>query len=284
MSTDLVYPEEGELVVVSVKSVKQNGADVTLDEYEGVDGFIFIGEIASGWIKNIRRFVREGQRLICKVMPSRMDGSSLKLSLKSVSEERRRDRLQQWKNEQRALQLFKVLGEAQKWKQEFASELLDQLTEAYETLYGAFEEAAMSEGTLSDAGFEGDWIAPFIEIAVENIIPPFVEIRGTLTLTVETNDGVLSIREALLAAEDLSSEEQEIEVNSFYDGAPEYRIELKAPDFKTAEDAWTNATKACIEKPIGKLSSSKITQFSGIRLLACRSKPCERSSRRSKSN
>ena len=210
MSTDLVYPEEGELVVVSVKTVKQNGADVTLDEYEGVFGFIFIGEIASGWIKNIRRFVREGQRLICKVMPSRMDGSSLKLSLKSVSEERRRDRLQQWKNEQRALQLYKVLGEAQKWTPEFASELLDELMESYETLYGAFEEAAMSEGTLTDAGFEGEWIAPFIEIAVENIIPPFVEIRGTLTLTVETNDGVLTIREALLAAEGLSSEEQEI--------------------------------------------------------------------------
>ena len=166
MSTDLVYPEEGELVVVSVKTVKQNGADVTLDEYEGVFGFIFIGEIASGWIKNIRRFVREGQRLICKVMPSRMDGSSLKLSLKSVSEERRRDRLQQWKNEQRALQLFKVLGESQKWTQEFSSELLDQLIESYETLYGAFEEAAMSEGTLVDAGFEGDWIASFIEIDI----------------------------------------------------------------------------------------------------------------------
>jgi translation initiation factor 2 subunit 1 len=175
-----------------------------------------------------------------------MDGSSLKLSLKSVSEERRRDRLQQWKNEQRALQLFKVLGETQKWKQEFASELLDQLIEAYETLYGAFEEAAMSEGTLSDAGFEGDWIAPFIKIAVENIIPPFVEIRGTLTLIVETNDGVLSIREALLAAEHLSSEEQEIEVNCFYDGSPEYRIELKAPDFKTVEDTWTEAIKVTV--------------------------------------
>ena len=246
MSTDLVYPEEGELVVVSVKTVKQNGADVTLDEYEGVTGFIFIGEIASGWIKNIRRFVREGQRLICKVMPSRMDGSSLKLSLKSVSEERRRDRLQQWKNEQRALQLYKVLGEAQKWTPEFASELLGELMESYETLYGAFEEAAMSEGTLTDAGFEGEWIPPFIEIAVENIIPPFVEIRGTLTLTVETNDGVLTIREALLAAEELSSAEQEIEVNCFYDGSPEYRIELKAPDFKTAEDTWTEAIKATI--------------------------------------
>ncbi|MGB1955744.1 MAG: translation initiation factor IF-2 subunit alpha [Candidatus Poseidoniaceae archaeon] len=246
MSTDLVYPEEGELVVVSVKSVKQNGADVTLDEYKGVDGFIFIGEIASGWIKNIRRFVREGQRLICKVMPSRMDGSSLKLSLKSVSEERRRDRLQQWKNEQRALQLFKVLGETLKWTEEFSSQLLEELTESYETLYGAFEEAALSEGSLTDAGFEGEWIAPFIEIAVENIIPPFVEIRGTLTLTVETHDGVLTIREALLAAEQLSSEEQEIEVNCFYDGSPEYRIELKAPDFKTAEDTWADAIKATI--------------------------------------
>ena len=32
-----------------------------------------------------------------------------------------------------------------------------------------------------------------------------------------------------------------------YDGAPSYRIDLKAPDFKTAEDGWTNATQACIE-------------------------------------
>ena len=37
---------------------------------------------------------------------------------KSVSEERRRDRLQVWKNEQRAVQLFKVLGEKQNWDEE----------------------------------------------------------------------------------------------------------------------------------------------------------------------
>ena len=242
----LTYPDEGELVIVTVHSVKQNGADVTLDEYEGVAGFIFIGEIASGWIKNIRRFVREGQRLVCKVMPSRRDGSSLKLSLKSVSEERRRDRLQQWKNEQRALQLFKVLSESQKWESEFSSNLQTELTQVFETLYGAFEEAAMHEGSIIDAGFEGDWIQPFVDLAVENIIPPFVEIRGILTLKVETADGVETIRSALIAAENISSSEDEIEVHCYYDGAPEYRIELRAPDFKTAEDTWRDSISAVV--------------------------------------
>ena len=44
-------PDEGELVVCTVTEVKQNGAYVALDEYAGINGFIFIGEVASGWIK-----------------------------------------------------------------------------------------------------------------------------------------------------------------------------------------------------------------------------------------
>ena len=47
MSKDLIEggPSEGELVVAVVREVKQNGAYVDLDEYEGIEGFIFIGEI-----------------------------------------------------------------------------------------------------------------------------------------------------------------------------------------------------------------------------------------------
>ncbi|MBO95235.1 MAG: translation initiation factor IF-2 subunit alpha [Euryarchaeota archaeon] len=240
-------PEEGELVVATIKTVKQNGAYVDLDEYEGIEGFIFIGEIASGWVKNIRGFVREGQRVICKVMRTRRDGTSLELSLKSVSEERRRDRLQEWKNEQRAQQLLKVLGEKVGWSDDDVAEQSLELIEAFGGLYAAFEEAAMQEGALENAGFEGDWLASFIEIAVENIIPPFVEVRGTLTLSINVNDGVSIIRSALEAAESLSNEEEEIDVKCFYDGAPSYRIELKAPDFKVAESMWELATKAVID-------------------------------------
>ena len=104
----------------------------------------------------------------------------------------------------------------------------------------------MHEGSIVDAGFEGDWIQPFIDLSVENIIPPFVEIRGILTLKVETGNGVETIRDALIAAEKISSPEEEIEVNCYYDGAPEYRIEMRAPDFKTAEDTWRDSISAIV--------------------------------------
>ena len=247
MSEITSTPEEGELVVVTVKNVKQNGVYVDFDEYPGLEGFIFIGEIASGWVKNIRSFVRDGQRLICKVMRTKKDGSSLELSLKSVSEERRRDRLQEWKNEQRSLQLVKVCGEKVGWSEAERDSLGEDLVSSFGTLYTAFEEAAMNETAIIDAGFEGDWITEFIEIAIENIIPPFVEIKGSLNLSINVDNGVDVIRDALISAEQYSSEKDEVSVMCFYDGAPEYRLVLKAPDFKTAEDLWVEVTDSIIK-------------------------------------
>ena len=259
MSEQVNSPEEGELVVVTVKNVKQNGVYVDFDEYPGLEGFIFIGEIANGWVKNIRTYVRDGQRLICKVMRTKKDGSSLELSLKSVSEERRRDRLQEWKNEQRSIQLLKVLGEKIGWNESERDSIGEDLTSAFGTLYASFEEAAMNESAIIDAGFEGDWIKEFVEIAIENIIPPFVEIKGSLNLSINIENGVQVIKEALQAAEDFTSEKDEISVMCFYDGAPEYRIVLKAPDFKTAVDLWVEVSETIVGKM--KESGGQATSF-----------------------
>ena len=165
-----------------------------------------------------------------------------------MSEERRRDRLQEWKNEQRSFQLLKVLGEKIGWNESERDSIGEDLTSAFGTLYASFEEAAMNESAIIDAGFEGDWIKEFVEIAIENIIPPFVEIKGSLNLSINIENGVQVIKEALQAAEDFTSEKDEISVICFYDGAPEYRIVLKAPDFKTAEDLWVEVSETIVEK------------------------------------
>ena len=59
------------------------------------------------------------------------------------------------------------------------------------------------ETALSDNGFSGDWMSTVIELAVENIIPPFVEIRGQFNIEVWGSEGVYAIRDALLPQKQL---------------------------------------------------------------------------------
>ena len=243
----MVAPSEGELVVCSVTSVKENGAYCVLDEYSKLEGFIFIGEVTSGWVKNIRNHIREGQRVVCKVLRTRKDGSSLELSLKAVSEERRRETLQAWKNEGRASQLLKFVGEKVKWNDEEIKQTGEEMIDAFGSMYGAFEEAAMNENSLAEAGFEGDWISVFNQISVENIVPPFVEIRARFELSVNSEEGIEVIREALSKAEELTDTEADVKVESFYDGAPYYRIEIRAPDYQVGEKTWEEVNSIVID-------------------------------------
>ena len=60
------FPEEGELVVCTVQNVKNFGAFVTLDEYGNKEGFIHVRDVATGWVKYIRDYVREGQKIVYK--------------------------------------------------------------------------------------------------------------------------------------------------------------------------------------------------------------------------
>ena len=232
------WPQEGELVVCVITNIKQNGAYASLDKYGGKEGFIFVGEIAAGWVKNIRSHVRQGQRLVAKVTRVKRDRQSVELSLKSVSEERRRDAMQAWKNENRARQLLKIVGERSGWSDAETATTQEELTIAFGELYAAFEESVIDNSAMSEAGFEGDWTKVFVELAIENIVPPFVQIRGYLEIVVTNEEGIEVIREALSSAEDAASAGEETVVTCHYDGAPRYRVEIQAPDYKAAENAW----------------------------------------------
>ncbi len=253
-------PSEGSLVVCTVTEVKTNGAYVSLDTYEDITGFIFIGEIASGWVKNVRGFVRKGQRLVCKVLRTRRDGRSLELSLKSVSEERRRETIDAWKNEQRATELLKFVGEKAGWDDAKREEIGAELTDAFGTLFGSFEDCARDETALRELEFEGDWVKIFIEIAIENIIPPFVVFRGNFEIEVGGEEGVETIRKALLVAESHANEELEVKVECYYNGAPNYRVELTAPDFELALETWETViseVEKCVDNGGGTVVATK---------------------------
>tara|TARA_B100001175_G_scaffold95503_1_gene80897 strand:+ start:10427 stop:11215 length:789 start_codon:yes stop_codon:yes gene_type:complete len=238
------WPEEGDLLICTVKDIKQNGAYLTLGGYDGREGFVFVGEIAAGWVKNIRTHVREGQRVVAKVIQVKKERKRIELSLKSVSEERRRDTVQAWKNEERAIQIMRVASERVGWGDGKGIEISNAMTEAFGTLYGALEECAISENALVDAGFEGEWTKVVTTLAMENIIPPFVEIRGVFDIQVWGKEGVYAIRDALLDAESCAKGLEDVTLTCHYDGAPSYRIDIRAPDYQAAESVWQSAVKA----------------------------------------
>jgi translation initiation factor 2 subunit 1 len=238
------FPENGELVVCTVKNVKNFGAFVTLDEYDDKEGFVHVRDVASGWVKYIRDFVKEGQKIVCKVLGVDSSKGHIDLSLKSVNEHQKREKIQQWKNEKKAEKLMEIVAERMSVSvddvyDEFGKDLLD----VYETLYGAFESAvADTEDFLEE--FSGDWTEIFIEVARENVAPPTVHIEGILEMTSSAPDGMELVRNALLKGIEAADGE---DVGITCVGCPKYRVIVTASEYKEAEEIMKKVSKAAID-------------------------------------
>lgn len=243
MSRTADFPEESELVVCTVQSVKNFGAFVSLDEYNAKEGFIHIRDVATGWVKYIRDYVREGQKIVCKVLGVDSSKGHIDLSLKSVNEHQKREKIQQWKNEIKADKLIEIVAERLgKTKDASYDEFGYDLMEKFGTLYGAFEQVATHPASLEEEELMGAWTKTFIDVAKENVTPSYVQIDGYLEMVCPLPDGVDKIKDALISGIVSSKEQVKIQ----YIGAPKYRVVVAAPDYKSAEEEMKQITASII--------------------------------------
>ncbi|ABN57977.1 MULTISPECIES: translation initiation factor IF-2 subunit alpha [Methanoculleus] len=235
------WPEEGELVVCTVADVKDFAAFVTLDEYNERRGLIPISEIARGWIKYIRDFVREGQKVVCKVLNVDPDRGHIDLSLKDVNEHQRREKIHEWKNEQKAVKWIGFASEASGADRKIIEEAIFR---EYGQLYPAFEDIVTTGGEAADKLNLDETIKnALITVANENVKVSRVTITGHLILTSARADGVNVIRRALRSAQ---PKVENVDIDLIYVGAPKYRIKVTAPDYKEAEKAIEKAASAAV--------------------------------------
>jgi translation initiation factor 2 subunit 1 len=136
------WPDEGDNVVCSVKRVTDFGAFVELDEYGHREGLIHISDVASGWVKYIRDHVREGQKIVCKVLYVDTAKHHIDLSLKDVNEHQRREKIQEWKNEQKAEKWIEYVAKTTKISKEDLPKLTDLFYEKFGSVYAAFQKSA----------------------------------------------------------------------------------------------------------------------------------------------
>jgi len=229
------WPEPGELVVGKVDDVEDFGVFVDLAEYEGKRGLVHVSEVASGWIKNVRDHVTEGSTVVAKVLEIDEGSQQIDLSIKDVNEHQRKEKIQEWKNEQKA-DAWMTVAFGDDLSDDRYREVVTALLAEFETLYDAFEGAAI-HGTeaLSDVDLDDEAVDAVVETARENVSVPYVTVTGYVDLRCPTGDGVDAVRDALSAAEGNGEVGDEVDLSVSYVGAPEYRIRVRAPDYKTAE-------------------------------------------------
>ncbi len=231
MSTEIQeMPEESEIVLATVTKVMDHGAYVTLDEYDDIQGFLHISEIAPGWIRSIGRFVRDGEKKVLLVKKVNSKRGDIDLSLKQISKDQKKQKLKEVKKFEKGKTLLQNVQDKAKLSDEEIEKLEDKIFSKFDSVYDAFIEIGRN-GIESIKELKlAKKTATVIEEICSKIKLPSVEIRGIMEITNEKTDGVEIIKKILL--DELKKDPT---INITYLGAPKYRLSITSDNFKSAE-------------------------------------------------
>ncbi len=222
-------PEENEIVICTVKKILPHGVFVGLDEYKDKEGLIHISEISPGRVRNIRDFVKEGKKIVCKILKINIERNHIDLSLRRVTQSQRINKNTAYKQEQKAEKILEVLSKRLEISLEEAYKLIgNNLIEKYNSLYEAYEEIIADPKVISTLKLDKKVEKAFLELVQEKVKKKEVKISATITLSSTLSNGIVVIKDLL----------KKIQVNGtriIYLGAPKYRLTLTADDYKTAE-------------------------------------------------
>jgi translation initiation factor 2 subunit 1 len=257
-------PDEGDIVLVNVKQVTNHGAYVSLEEYGNITGFLHISEIATGWIRNIERYVRPNQKIVLKVIRVNKARSEVDLSLKQVSGEEKKSKIIEVKKNEKANAFMAIIKSKANLSNEQIKHIEDKILTKYDYVYDIFEATAKKGKEVLLPLELNENVANIIEEESKKISIPHVEIRGILEVSSQKSNGVEIIKSILSAAEITKGNARVI---ISYIAAPKYRIVVAADNFKVAEKAINNSIekiKFAIEKEGGNFNfirqESKKTQ------------------------
>lgn len=228
-------PEENEIVICTVKKVLPNSVFVDLDEYENKEGLVHISEISPGRIRNIRDFVKEGKKIICKILRIDKEKGNIDLSLRRVNQAQRINKNNEYKQEQRGEKILEMLGSQNKKSlKEMYEKIGYKIIEEFGSLNLCFQEMVKNESVLNNLDLDSKLKSELINLIKDKIKPKEIKISRTFKLKTYLPNGIEVIKETLKKMIDLSIKEK-LDCNILYAGAPNYKVTLIAQNYKDAE-------------------------------------------------
>lgn len=235
------FPNEGELVMCTVKKVFNQGAIVNLDEYNNKEGLLHITEISLRWVKNIRDYVKEDQKVVLKVINVNRERGHIDLSLRRVSDSERRLKLTDVKKKLREKKFIEFLAKNLNIEIEELYKKLDVLAEKFGTIYLGMEEISKNNEIAEILDLDTNTKEKLIQLINENIKPKVVKISGYLSIVCYEGNGVEIIKECLRRALVKNI------TNITYIAAGTYKIDVFSDNYKTAEKILKESVQKVLE-------------------------------------
>ena len=233
------YPVMGEFVIATVKKIMPYGAFLSLDEYPGIEGFLHISQVSSGWVRNIREHLREGQKTVAKIHTLDSQKGLIDLTLKAVTEADKRRKLEAFQAEKKAVKLVEIVAKKLKKTPDVAlKEVSEPLLKVYGSLAAGLEALHTED---NKAKLPEAWVSAFKELLDKEFKPKRIEVRSKLTLKFNSGDGVAHLRRALSEIETLADPKTKTTVEVKYLGAPNYFIDIETGDYRNAAKALEKA-------------------------------------------
>lgn len=223
------FPHESELVLCTVTKIYHTSIFVHLDEYNNSVGMINISEIAPGRIRNLRDYVQEGKKVVCKVLKVNERRGHIDLSYRRVNDNQRRKKIEEIKQEQKAEKLIEDVAKTLKTNVKVIfNEIYSKLEKDYDNVYNFFMDVRLNEIKVEDYIKKPKLAQELKNLISKRIKPPVVEIKGEITLYSKASDGLNIIKEIL---KDIIDEH----FNLVYEAGGKYKIKVKSQTYKDAE-------------------------------------------------
>ncbi len=221
------FPEPNELVIAVVKKIMPYGAYCYLKDYD-LDAYLPIKEVASGWTKNIREFLKEGQTSVAKVIFIDKDKRAIDISLKKVSSKESRDKISEDNLENRARNLFDN-AIAQSKTEDKREEIKKQLATKFTNYSDIVDAVLAGENVLEDLDVSNDFKEALIDVVHKNIKPKVYTVSYVTEISSQgAGSGVEEIKKTLEEVEGIGVKVQ-------YLGAPRYKLTASGDSYPEAE-------------------------------------------------
>ncbi len=239
------WPERGELVIGTVVRINPFSVFIALEEYDKKEGMVHISEVAGKWVRDIRKFVKLGEKVVVKVMYVNKEKRHITLSLKRVSKYDAEEKMREYKKKLKSEKMLEVLAKKLDMStEEVNKKIVKDAEEIFGNVFDVFQMSLTPQNydLLIRKGIKEEWAEAIKAVAEELIEIKEKTIKKTIKLNSYESDGVNKIKKVL------TDVKKDYGVDIKYISAPRYSLIFKTKNPKEGERKIKEAAEHIIKE------------------------------------